>query len=480
MNKNYYLSLWIANLGVEPLFSIAFFLLRPAFFSLNFLLTLVCVVLDAITLSLKKFIKSLFRSNKLTILFLFVKVFVYSITFAADDIEQDIFLAKGEQRKIRIKGLRKFSIGNKEVISVTYKNNFLFIKGKSIGFSDIAISSKQSPLKLKIFVVNKRQQLKTARIAQSFKKLGLSVNIDENLVTVRGKINSKPNYVRFMNLIKQIKSNKTLEVKLDLKLRNLLISEIYQLAYRNGASFVSCENVNYQLYCNFRGLDFTSRRLKQIFANFFIINTPNRNINKSSNYKLSFKIFKVNKSTQNIRDIGPSKISAGLREILNKPLSAIMDGDLVDIRDTSARVKVIAQPTVKTILEEEAKVDLGGEFPVVTTSQNGPITNWKFYGLMLSSKIKIKNEKVLLKYRTNLSTPFEENISTTGGNASLFIPIGNYVELFKINFDQRKLSNESIPLINRLPILRNLFASNNKSKSTQEIICFVKIEVNNE
>lgn len=476
-NKTYLSSLWIANLGVEPLFSIAFFLLRPAFLSLNFLLVLVCVVLDAITLSLKYILKSLFRSNKLTILSLFVKVFIAQDLFAAQINEQNIFLSRGEQHKVAIKSLKKFSVGNKEVISTTYKDGFMYIKGKSIGFSDIDISLIDDKYKYKVFVLNKKEQLKTARTAQGFKSIGIDVQIDEDLISLSGEIRDVNNYFKFMNLLDGIKSKKIIDVKLDLKLRNQLVSKVYEIAYRNGASFVSCENIEYQLYCNFNGLDFEAHKIKQLFSSFFIKRVADKKIKKNSNYIISFKIFKVNKSNEYVRDLGPSSVSMNIKDLLNSGSRTIIDGDLIQIRDSKSDVNVLAQPIARSIINEDSVLNLGGEFPVVTNTVNGPTTQWKFYGLSLKSKLEIKNEKLLLKYSTDLSTPFEQNISTTAGNSVLYVPVNKYVELFKINFNQKKFSNESIPILNRIPILKYLFAKNNRSNTNQEIICFAKIEV---
>lgn len=479
-NKNYLTSLWIANLGVEPLFSIAFFLLRPAFLSLNFLLVLVCVVLDAITLSLKYILKSLFRSNKLTILSLFVKVFIAQDIFAAQINEQNIFLSRGEQHKIELKDLKKFSVGNKEVISTTYKSGSIYIKGKSIGFSDIDITLTKAKLKYKVFVLNKKEQLKTARTAQGFKSIGIDVQIDEDLISLTGELTELGNYFKFMNLLEGIKSKKIINVKMDLKLRNTLVSKIYEIGYRNGASLVSCENIEYQIYCHFEGMDFESQKVKQLFSAYFIKRVASKRIKKNSNYIISFKIFKVNKSNEYVRDLGPSSISMNIQDLLNAGSKTIIDGDLIQIRDSKSDVNVLAQPVARSILDEDSVLNLGGEFPVVTNTLNGPTTQWKFYGLSLKTKMVIKNEKLLLKYSTDLSTPFEQNISTTSGNSVLYVPIDKYVEIFKINFNQKKFSNESIPIINRIPILKYLFAKNNRSNTSQEIICFAKIEVQDE
>ena len=148
--KPYAFSGWIANLGVVPLFSFAFFLLAPAFFLFNFLRILVCVVLEDIFLSLSYQFNKQYRAIFLTCFLLLVKGFIaQSTAFAsASSKQKNIFLAKGEQIELDINNLDSFSIGNSEVVQCKYlsKTKKFLVKGKMLGFSDLIIKSGEDQI----------------------------------------------------------------------------------------------------------------------------------------------------------------------------------------------------------------------------------------------------------------------------------------------------------------------------------------------
>ena len=477
MFKNNYLSLWIANLGVVPLFAIAFFLLRPAFFSLSFLLVLVCVVLDAITLSLNFILKSLFRSDKLAILLLIVKVFMTQNAMARANIGDDIFISRGEQIKLPISALKKFSVGNKEVISVTYKDSHLLIKGKSIGFSDILLLSSVKTKKVKIFVLTKREQLKKARIAQTLKSIDLRIKLEGELLKVTGSLSSQDDYKVFNKISKEIDSKNIIDVTMTKELRNEIIASIYKESYQFGAKIVSCENLDYRIFCYFKGFDLESVKSKYLIEKYSINTISHPSIKNDLNYSIKFKILKVNDSNEKVRDLGPSKINVGLKDFLNSSSRALTEGDIIEIRDTKSSATVIAQPESLVTLGSETNLSLGGEFPVVTANSIGQTTQWKYYGLKVKSKLKKKSNRLFLSFNTFLSTPFEQNINSTSGKSSIFVSPDKYIKLFQIGFNQKKLSNESIPILNKIPILKHLFTRDYSTGTFQKIICFIKIEV---
>lgn len=485
--KNYF-SLWIANFGVDPLFSILFFLFLPAFFFLKFLLHLVCIVFDAMTVSLSYLFKIKIINSPvyLPILAFLVKIFivlspikVYANGKISNEINH-IFMAKGEQEEIDANQMTRYSVGNKEVIKHLFveKNRKILIKGLSVGFSDLILWKEKTKTTYHIYVLSKKEQLNKMQLAETFKRTGLNTSIQGSLLVVTGTIKEYSEYLIVQNILKNKYKNLLTDIKIDKNLRNHIFGEIYAQTYNLGATKTICFNTQVNIDCSIQGLDLKNSHLQRLAEKFNIKFQNSLGILKDTNYMAYFKIIQVEHSRNDKRKIGISKISSPLVDLINKNYVSLIEGESIHLSQFNANATLLAEPQTSLILEEKAILSLGGELPYnnIQGNNQNTTTQWKFYGLKINTVLKNLNGRPFLKYNTELTAPEEQNISGSKGQSGIYITKNKYVKLFEVGYKIKNHTEEGVPLLNKIPLLKYLFTSDDKSESYKQIICYVKVE----
>ena len=212
--RTYFVSGWIENLGVVPLFLSAAFLFWPCFLTLFFLIILVCFVLDDISPPLlQQFLIS--RKNFLTFYTYCVNaslLLIMTTTISLAETNQSknqIVISIGQQIELPIKSMSSYSIGNKDLLSARYleSRKLLLIKGKKQGFSDLIVwHNARQKSQYRIFVLSKKDQLKTIQIHKLLKENNLIPRQISGQIHVDGKIKSREAYriiIALQSLLKE-------------------------------------------------------------------------------------------------------------------------------------------------------------------------------------------------------------------------------------------------------------------------------------
>jgi len=485
-----FLSLWIANFGVLPWFSFAFFLSLPAFLSLNALLDLVFIVLEPITVSLNYIIK-IYKKNSsiyLTVILLFVKVNLghIGLLYAAQKIlPQDIFLSKGEQIELNLSDMNRFSIGNQEVIKHIYrpKKKKILIKGKSIGFSDLIIWKKNGTKKVyRLYIISKKEQLSKIQMAQTLKSIGLTVTIQGPVIVGTGTIETLQNYLIIKSIVDKKAKHIVLNIQLGKSLKNTIIKKVYTSVFQSKAKNIICKSFDLEIRCEVTGMTIKSPILKMLKDKYMIQFYRSNGSIKDINYLASFKIIQIENSSQQNIAFGLSKITSSIGQVLNNSNASLINGERLEFSELGISAKLLAEPQTTLTLENTAKIQLGGEIPFKTTSRDGSSnTNWKFYGLKISTKMKAKLNNLFVHYSTELTSPNQQSVNGSKSSSSVYVPQGRFIKLFEVGYKVDQKSIQSMPWLGKIPILKYLFSANQDSNIYKQIICFVKItEVNNE
>jgi hypothetical protein len=479
-----YLSLWIGNFGVEPWLATLFFLALPAFFNLNFLLTFVTAVLEAMVVSLcsiNHYViknRAIYLSSKPHL----VKVFLISssimlcntLSFARDI--KEIFISGGEQFEIALTESSKFSIGNKDVIK--YKHQLeakkLLIKGHRIGFSDLILWQGKTQKTYHIYVISKKEQLSKMAMAESLTKMGLQIRSQGQLLYVTGEIYTRADYILLNKIISQKHENLLLDVALNSTLRNELYAFIYYELLGQGANVVTCQTHHIQINCLVDGLSLDHDALKFLQESYFIRFNDTYQINKGHNFKVKLKIIQIETNESQQRKLGPEQISHTVEQLVQT--SQILGQEIIQIGNISASAQVLVLPQSNMIIDQPALLKLGGEIPYTEQMENRPHTSWKFYGLAVELLLSIQNGKPLLKFKTELTSPLDQSIQGTIGNSSVYIKKGLYQKMFEVNYQVDSTQTKSIPLLNKIPLLKYLFTSAQKDQTSKSIYCYVQIE----
>jgi hypothetical protein len=94
--------------------------------------------------------------------------------------------------------------------------------------------------------------------------------------------------------------------------------------------------------------------------------------------------------------------------------------------------------------------------------------------------LKNLNGRPFLEYKTELTSPMNEQINGSKGKSGLYVATGKYIKLFEVGYKIKNTQDQGVPILNKIPILKYLFQSELKEDSYKQIICYVKVEEKNE
>ncbi len=479
MLANYFLSGWIANFGVVPLFSFAFFLFAPIFLSFNFLRVRVCIVLEPILISSRYVLKYLNQAIFLTFMILVVKIFLFlNAAHAENGVNPgDIVLSKGEQTELTIENLRNFSVGNKEVISYKYlpAKHKILIKGKSLGFSDLIVW-KHKGLKsiFRIYVISKREQLKQMEVLQILKGLNLYTKIVGEILYISGTISSVADYLIFQKINNTKYQNIIYNIELDKKISNQIIAEIYEEFYQYGHSYINCDAIKLQIKCIYEGADPKSKIIEKFKNKYQIVFQELNQKYSAKNLQVKFHIISVDSTHDLSTDSGLNKIQFNLKDALTNGMVDLQTDEVL-LANQDMTAKIVTSPIVKTILDNNFSLQLGGEIPFQIRSRNRRQIQWKFAGLKIDGRVSLRKTNFLMDYSSELTNGSDDVISGPKGKSSIYLSLNKPVELFHIDYNSHMKNQDSIPVLGRIPLLKHFFSSTNKNQKHKKIIVYATL-----
>ena len=481
MTTNYFLSGWIANLGVVPLFSFAFFLALPVAFSLFFLLIRVCLVREPILNPFITVFFKLFRKEFLTFMLLVVKGISSECAMGQEqngwDLQKEVFLARGEQIELKLPGLKTFSIGNKEVITHRHnaKSSTLILKGRSIGFSDLVIwPDKGSKSTFRFYVTSKREQLKKMESLQALKETNLSVSVSGELIIVSGEIKTLKEYFIIKNLQQKNSKDIALNVGINKTLRNYIYKTVYQTLYKEGFHHIACATSGANITCDFR-TNFDSSAIKELGSKYSIKFRSLIQKRKFDNFNLKFQFITLEGRNSNDLSMGLDKIKANLAKTKQNN-QLILETEDIFIQEEDLSSKFVSSQSLKAILGEKFDLRIGTEIPFKSEVEDRIVTVWKFSGLQIKGLLKNKDDSLLLSFESELSSPSEDGISGPRGKSTVNISAEEPQVLFTLDLNSNYTQSQGIPIFNEIPVLRSLFQTEKTSHQHKMVICILTLE----
>ncbi len=101
--------------------------------------------------------------------------------------------------------------------------------------------------------------------------------------------------------------------------------------------------------------------------------------------------------------------------------------------------------------------------------------NWKFAGLKLEGRLKLKNNQLQLKSKTQLTQGSEDSISGPKTQSLVNTPLDRSFQLANINLDQLMKNNKKVPILGDIPLLKVLFSEQNILNSVKSIQIYVLV-----
>jgi Flp pilus assembly secretin CpaC len=469
--KNYFLSVWIANLGVVPLFFICFLRDAPIFTFLFDLLVFVTRVLETIfylllvDLKNKPLVLSKTASPVKAFLLIAGCFSLYLPLTWAQNPEIDLILARGEQKELQIPGgIKKFSIGNSEVLAKKIIGSNLLIKGKSVGFSDLKIWGKsKNQIHYRIYVLSKNDQLTNLQLAHTLKELNLKLSVSGSLIKLSGELQQKSDYFLLQKITKLNKEQILDNVKLSKKLRSEIIGEIYESFYQENLNRFKCHDEYLKIICQISKNQPLSEAVKKVMQEKYSLEILSTRMD-GNNYKIKLKLIQLEQLDGEELSLGLYQLSSRMEDFFSNGLVSLINKNVILLRNHHIHASTLGEPEIMTLFAEETKIEIGSEIPFRADALNAINTQWKFAGMRLKFMLIPDGKDFKLKYETEFTRPQEGTITGSKNQSIVNLKKDKPIEIFKVLFKTTTNEQTGVPLFEKIPILGELF----KSKSNVE------------
>lgn len=486
---------WIANLGVVPLFLLAFFLLAPLLFFFACLLLFVTHVLETINpLLLVDY--SLYLNNKLRFLHFLLKsvkrILIIAAIFnyigisecLASDISHDVILTRGQSMELYLPNLIKFNIGNKEVLHYKFNENTkkLLIRGTQLGHAEILIwNSNKTNESYEVSVISKIQEEKIFHLTESINSQGISSKIIGSHIEVTGELKSKEYYINYKHL-----KNKNVDIIIDQtsianSVSKEIIAEIYQRFFNEYKDSIQCEVNQSEIICSYSEVDPPNDSLKKYFIDRYnILFTTHKGQHTQQNYSLKIKLIQLEQLDGEELRLGLEQIDGTLGEILSSPLTSIIQKNKILLAQTNVSISTLAEPEIVLRPEVPGEIQIGSEIPFQV---NKNTTAWKFAGLKIKVNLENIGDKLKVNFETELTQPAmtsinQASVSGTIGKSSMVVSLGKPLKIFQVSLRTQGTQNDKMPYLGAIPILGELFKSKSKQDNFKTITGIIEVKAN--
>ena len=492
--ENYFFSVfsWIANLGVVPLFRFAVFLTFPPLFLLRDLLDSVTFEFETIFNSLssiyhRKYLKFIASCEFLYIKTHSVKILIaltgliYMIfpqtTLCAADLSRQIVISIGQHHELNLGKIKKFTFANPTIVSHKYidKSGILLIKGKKLGFTELLIWNKNKKKeKFSIYILSKKQHLKLAYLVNIFSTMGLTSQINGNLIISKGVISKLSDYLLLKQLITQYNNKLHLEILLSSNLKKILLGKIYKHFYDEYIDNVQCNFENINIFCKYsNNYKMSTTTKKYLKKNLFVNLMPIKQYSEEANFLAKLQLIKIERSDGREFSIGLDQVSSSLISILTGNNIHLLNQERIIFKDQHFKLETIARPETVLRLGHDAHLSIGDSIPYTSSSPNGQgsITSWKFAGIKIHLKLFKYAKKYVVQYSTEFTNPSDNKKRISGSleSSSISVDLEKPYVLFQIGYKANAKSSKKIPFLGDIPFLGELFSSTTLNDNYKKI-----------
>ncbi|MCO4793318.1 MAG: hypothetical protein KC493_06395 [Bacteriovoracaceae bacterium] len=412
---------------------------------------------------------------------LFSTVCPISSSFATLQVPEKttILLSKGEHKELPFKAMTKYSITNKDTLShkLKSKTDTLLIKGHKIGYSEIILwGPKKYKRVYRVYVLEKRRQLKILQLGESLEQMGLHIKLMGPILEVSGEISDLPTFQKLKEIYKENKKQLVIKATISRNLKSLIFSDIYKQFLDLFIDSIECSTRYLNIECHYS--HHISISIEKSLTKKFGISFRNIGIeSKNHNYKLTFIIRKLEVAIGENTNVGLDNYQSNVENIIKKGLrSPILTND-VHLQSIKGRMLTVAEPSIVLVPGSEADISLGAEVPYDLGEDKG--TGFKFAGLKIKSTILPRGKNFLCRFKVRLTRPsssMKGGVKENQQSSNLVIPLSEKIQIFDINIENEGLDKKMIPVLSSIPVLGKLFSSSQNVKTTQRILAHVRVE----
>ena len=480
--KSPYFSSWIENLGVVPLFLFLAFLFWPNLDFLFFLFDSVTAVFETISRSLKAII-DLFNNRKcLPLLQRTVKrlILMLILTPSFGHGADNILISKGELKEIKIKSLKRLTIGNPEIISQTLdsKKEILLIRGKMIGYSELKLWTQSNELlSFHIHVISKSKHLTLNQNLEILKGMGLKTSLQGTVISAEGILKEEKDRQILLILLKNHSNLISAKIQLSEELKNFLYQKIFTFFSKSNLGQMECQSEYLDIVCLMPKSTNENIDLKKYVSNKFGVKFITRDPIDFSNYLLKLKIIQIEKQNGEVIGLNLDYGPGILKDLFKTGLKQYLILNNINFESHDLEISTLAEPEIITLIGQKAKIEIGADIPYPPKNDEIKTLNWKFAGIKTEIELQKMGNLFQLHYKTEMTKPGGEgSISGNKESASAIIELEKPIQLFQIGFKTEGRNNEGFPFFQNIPILRELFGTTSNHSTYKRITGFLLIE----
>ena len=495
MKPFYDLSWWMANLGVLPLLLFCAFLFLP---NLAFLLARrlrVTRVLETIFQLLAFILYGL--TSVLPQIGQFVKIALCGglISPILAEIERrPLILGRGEVKKIILPDIKKYTVGNKEVLKVWAKDgpSSLVLKGASLGSSDLLVWPKSGPSVLyQVIVVGKREQLKWAKWRPLLSPLGISAHYHAGELKLEGELQDYAQYLSFKKLFHAAHAKKSQEnfmplwetgsLRLSPALKKKIQAEVFYIALKSYRDDLDCHFQDVFLECSHYSHLKLPKDLKRQMESKALMRWPSMSADPQEQFKVKMVLFQFENNEGGSIQLGLDLLQGRLEDIFDRGPVFFIKQNQALFNQQSTHASTLAEPQLVIRPGKKGNISIGSDIPFQSKREEEITLGWRFAGLKIEVEATHQGDKILLQYQAELTYPTGEG-SISGGRESSQVLVSPQKPFKLFEIGHRSLNNHytALPVIAKIPVLKSLLSSRQKQQSYKKIVAIVTVEKMND
>lgn len=413
--------------------------------------------------------------------FLFLCLYLLSITEALSNEISDIYLIKGSHKSIEIPKGTKFVLSNKAILKAkVVHQNKLFIKGLTVGKSNITLLTPgRAKNDIQVIVADNTITKSMSSALEFLSDLGLQY---KKLSRSSLKITNQVEDLHVLKMLYLIEGENRGHIKLFGKISHQLkikiIKEVYSEFYDHQINDISCYDENISIICSVNNFEAGIKALTEKFKNKYGINFIKNKISPHFEfYELNFSLIQIQQQSGHQSTLGLDSFEIGISDLIAKNFNKLIEDKSVLLNENEVQLSLIAKPNIKILLNEKAQLKIGGEVPFQVNSANGVTSQqWKFFGISIDSIVSKFGGNYLIEHKFEFSSPPVVGSSQlSSSHSKTYIKVGEPTKLFEINLDIQDQTEAGITYLNQIPILENLFSSNNEGNTNKKVFAYVTL-----
>ena len=370
----------------------------------------------------------------------------------------------------------KIWIENAKVISAQSGGSGVVLKPVALGTS--LIRQNDQAIKVIVVPINSKKTYKDW-LLQSQKFLGITVDICENVVCLRGKLFRFQDFKRITDLIEKQNSSIYFGMELSDELKEQ-VNAFTENHLRNSGLTPLKVIYTQPWKLNYSNKE-TAADYTQALRKIGILAVENKQkMDIADNVRVEIQVTEVKKDFG--RTLGIKWPDQYQAQIIDGNLNAGQTiAGVINTQENEGQIKVLATPNLVCRSGKEAEFFAGGEFPIKILNYKVQDIVWKKYGIIMKVKPTVDSAgQISLQIESEVSSI--DASRTVDGIPGLHTHrVSSYFDFIKSKTialsglikNESSTNSEGLPFLSSLPILGSLFSSKQFKENKSELVIFV-------